>query len=213
MSIDELGLFKLAGKNETDHNTIFVDVNIPRVEKSRAKKTIKWNLKASNEKWDAFARRIGAKTEKAREIITNRNESIDIRYKKWFQTIENAARRTIGKTIIKDKKSDKPTNEMKYLMKMKKELKDKIQYEKDESTKQDLILKYKSTQEMLIESRVQAKTAEITAKFEKVINDKSKKSFWDLKRFTTRNHALDHRAVRSASIPSRWYKAGTCRLL
>ena len=28
MSIDELGLFKLAGKNETDHNTIFVDVNI-----------------------------------------------------------------------------------------------------------------------------------------------------------------------------------------
>ena len=208
MNIDELGLLKLIGKNESDHNTMTIDINVPCLEKTLVKKTIKWNLKASSEKWTAFANKIEAETSKATDIITNKDEPIDTRYRKWFQIIENAARRTIGKTTIKDKKSDKPTEEMEIIICKKKKMKNEIQEEKNEDAKLELIQEYKNIQEILTEHRVRQKTAEITAKFEKIVNDKSRISLWDEKRRMTKNHTLDYLIVRDPNGQKQFHPDG-----
>ena len=54
MSIDEDGIYKIKGKNETDHNTISLDINMKNVDKTKVIKKTDWNLRASSEKWTQF---------------------------------------------------------------------------------------------------------------------------------------------------------------
>ena len=103
MKRDEEGLMKVKGrnKNETDHNTISITLDINDIDKTRIIRKTDWNLRASSEKWQQFREELEKRREKATNIIKDPEKPIDNRYKKWYEEIENAARKTIGKTTYK----------------------------------------------------------------------------------------------------------------
>ena len=50
MVIDEDGLLKVKGKkNETDHNTISLELKLPNIDSTKVVKKTDWNLRASSE--------------------------------------------------------------------------------------------------------------------------------------------------------------------
>ena len=79
----------IKGRNETDHNTITLDMNIEDIEKRKKEKKTDWNIKAPDEKWLAFGRILQNKSIEAENILRDRNKTIDTRYKQWFNIIEN----------------------------------------------------------------------------------------------------------------------------
>ena len=50
MTIDECGLAKVEGKNNSDHNTIIVNMIISNIDRTYAVKRTTWNIQASDEK-------------------------------------------------------------------------------------------------------------------------------------------------------------------
>ena len=112
ITIDEDGLLKVKGTNETDHNTISIKLNIENIDKTKNAKKTDWNIRASAEKWADFTAELRNRHEKARDIITDPKKSIDQRYKKWFNEIEMAARSTIGKTTFREGGKSKPSKEI-----------------------------------------------------------------------------------------------------
>ena len=115
--IDEAGLFKVRGKNETDHNTICINLTIPKVDKIRNVKQVSWNIRAPEEKWVEFRQELDKRSNKASNIIFNKNLEINHRYAKWFNEIDTAARSTIGKTTFRTHTRKKPSKEAKELRK------------------------------------------------------------------------------------------------
>merc|ERR1711974_373995 len=97
-------------------------------------KTIKktdWNLRASSEKWALFGDELEKRQSKAEEIITNKNLAFDDRYKMWFNQLDTAARKSIGKTTFKTGGKDKFSHEVKDLQLEKKEAKINIRKSED----------------------------------------------------------------------------------
>ena len=107
MLIDEDGLIKVKGRNQTDHNTIVLEISINGTCHPKTEKNTCWNIYAADQKWDAFANEINRRYSKAKAIICNASLDMDTKYKKWFQELEGAARKTIGKTTIKGHKEKK----------------------------------------------------------------------------------------------------------
>ena len=112
IEIDEQGLNKLKGKNDSDHNTITVSLQIENIERTRLTKRAIWNTKAPNKKCQAFSDELDKRCKKANGIVTDAQELIDNRYKTWFKEIDQAARDTIGKTTIKSGGKEKSSHEI-----------------------------------------------------------------------------------------------------
>ena len=184
MVIDEQGLYKISGKNDTDHNSIVLNINIPDIEKIKREKTTIWNLKATREKWDSFAQKLREKKAMASATFSDNNQPFDKRYKDWFRIIEKDARNTIGKTTIREGKGPKPSKEVKELQDKKKLLKVQIQRTEDKAEKETLIDEYKTIQASIKHQIVTEKTQKLTEKFHKIANDKSRKLFWKEKKKT-----------------------------
>ena len=70
-TIDEEGLHKIRGKNNSDHKTITLSIEIENIDKTRIDKKTIWNLKASQEKWDLYANELDKRRERATAFITN----------------------------------------------------------------------------------------------------------------------------------------------
>merc|ERR1712228_742606 len=79
--IDEDGLYKISGKNDTDHNSIILNIKIPDIDTIKRARTTIWNLKASNEKWEQFAQKLKENEAKASAIISDTSQPFDKRYK------------------------------------------------------------------------------------------------------------------------------------
>ena len=112
MTIDENELYKVRGKNDTDHNTICIDLNINNLNKTKKKKKTDWNLRSSREKWALFCDELVHRQSLSEQIITNKNEPFEERYNKWYNQLETAARTTIGKTTFNTGGKEKFSNEV-----------------------------------------------------------------------------------------------------
>ena len=104
MEIDETGLYKIRGKNESDHHTILLTVDIPHIDKKQSIKKCGWNLRADDTKWDQFKNEIRKCQPKTKEILNNSEFNMNEKYKKFYNQIETAARKTIGKSTFKENK-------------------------------------------------------------------------------------------------------------
>ena len=176
--IDEDGLFKIKGKKESDHNTICIHLTIPELDKSINSKQVGWNIRAPEEKWEAFKHELDIRQQNIIQIITKENEEIDKTYSKVCKEIDDAARITIGKTTFKTHTGRKESKEIKELKNQKKELKKEINEEKEIERRKLLIEEHKNLQEKTREILAREKIEEITAKLDKIIQDTTGKTFW-----------------------------------
>ena len=187
MHIDEDGLYKIKGKNETDHNTILLNFNIKGTEKVKTVKKTTWNVRASLDKWEQYKCELNKRYEKATKIITDQSVNIQKRYKLWSQEIENAARKTIGKTTLKEGKKEASSEEVQLLNMQKKELKTQIQKEADKTKKTALLNEYKEVQEKTKQVIVKERAEIINKKFEKMTQENDRNIMWKEKKIATRN--------------------------
>ena len=104
IQIDEDGLLKVKGKNETDHNTISIHLHIKSIDHAKIKKRTGWNINAPTEKWSEYALKLRQEKEKATKTLMDKSKPIDTRYKQWYEIIEKSARESIGKTTYKNGK-------------------------------------------------------------------------------------------------------------
>ena len=93
MLIDEEGLYKIKGKNETDHNTIHVNISIPDIDKIKKEKFTTWNLHAPEEKWNEFAIELEKSQNAALDIIQDKSIPFETRYKKFTDIIDKASKK------------------------------------------------------------------------------------------------------------------------
>ena len=192
ITIDEDGLYKIKGKNETDHNSILVKININKIDKHKPMKTTNWNIRAGPNKWNEYEQQIKKITTNATQIITDTKIEFKQRYKKWFNLLENTARNTIGKTTIKEGKKISISAELKTLNQEKNALKRRIKTEKSIKEKTKQIEIYKQLQETAREKIHQEKANVIQKKFERIIEDGSNNALWKEKKSLSRNPALEN---------------------
>ena len=124
---------------------------------------------------------------KATTIITDQNIEINRRYNLWSQEIEYAARKTIGKTTIKEGKKEKTSKDVQKLNLKKKEIKTQIQKEADRTKKKTLIEKYKKVQDETKQIMVKERADVISKKFEKMTQENNRNIIWKEKKIATRN--------------------------
>ena len=131
IDIDEEGLMKVRGKNETDHNTISISLNVKNIDRTRPKKRTIWNLRASGEKWAEYANELTRKIDITTNILNHENKSTEQKYKEWYKEVEGVARKTIGKTTIKEGGKEKFSRLVDEMRTEKRNIKKMIQNETD----------------------------------------------------------------------------------
>ena len=129
MIIDEEGKNRLGGMNETDHNTITLDVEVKRMQHCQVSKRTDWNYKADEMKWDKFRDEIHRSTSKSKSIMADKSKEITIRYSKWEQLLYKACIASIGRTTFKTKEILKPSNQLRRLQKERRQLKKEFEQE------------------------------------------------------------------------------------
>ena len=196
MKIDEEGLHKIKGKNESDHNTITISIEIDNVDRTRIDKKTIWNLKASQEKWEMYGNELEKRCKKATSIITNSHTTINQRYKKWTNEMDQAARVSIGKTTVKSGGKERISTEVKILQNEKREKKKEIRTQTEPEIRNNLISQYKEIQNRIHSQMVTEKTLHIEEKFNRIAADNSRTSFWKEKRKMTKNNTQDSLTVK-----------------
>ena len=191
MKIDEDGLVKVQGKNNSDHNTISIHLTLHATYRPKTMKKTNWNIHAPEAQWTAFTNELSRQYSKAKAIITNPYENIDTKYKKWLREMENAARKTIGKTTFKEGRGKKPSETIKHLNDQKKALKNRIQEEKNTVLKSSMINVYKEIQEKTRKQIVIEKTNTIKEKLEKIANEPNQNALWKEKKRVQRNPMME----------------------
>merc|ERR1712228_795599 len=101
MQIDESGDFRMRNENESDHNTILVDLEISHTSKIKETKRTRWNIRASAEKFQDFRKKLANATHEAKSIMKDSTNSMNERYKRWEKLLYKCAISTIGKTTCK----------------------------------------------------------------------------------------------------------------
>ena len=197
MKIDEKGIAKIKGKQASDHNTITLELNIKNIDRSHVVKRTIWNLKAPEEKWKAFQENIWKNIGKAQVILGDECLSMDEKYKKWTKVIEESAWKTIGKTTLTIGNLEKFSDEVEKLRKQKGPLKKEIQTERNEMEKQMLIDQYKNLQDEIRKLIVEERTEKIRQKFNKIIADKTRTTFWKEKRAAARNPLMETTVIKN----------------
>ena len=127
--IDEMGDFRLKGVNESDHNSILINVEIAKPQELKQTKRSIWNIRASSEKFTAFRKIIASKIEEAKSIMADASKPITERYISWEKLLYKAAISSIGKTTIKNNKKPETSACMKLLRQERRELKRQFEME------------------------------------------------------------------------------------
>ena len=172
MKIDEEGLLKVKGKNESDHNTITVNMKISHENRTQGKKeTIQLN--ARPESWKRYREKIkdlNAKTDY--NIATNPSDT----YSNWVQKIETAATSTLGTKKVKTT-NEFQSYELKNLRKERRCAKMNFQHappNQKVATKEIYISKQNEVRDLI----TALKAERIEKSFKKMIEDKSQTQFW-----------------------------------
>ena len=192
ITIDEEGLYKIKGKNETDHNSIIVNINVKQLDKQKPLKVTNWNIRAGPNKWKEYEEQIKKITNRATHILNDSSIDVKKRYKKWYTLLENTARKTLGKTTIKERKKTITSTEEENLHQEKKTLKKRIMTEKSTEEKTKQIKAYKKLQEKTRDVIHREKAKVVQRKFEKIIEDGSNNALWKEKKNLSRNPALEN---------------------
>ena len=101
----------MRGVNESDHNTILLELELTKIQKHKVTKATIWNLKAPVEKFAAFRQKLERSTDTAHEIMSNKDKPITDRYAAWEKLLYKAAISTIGKSTNKSGKTPKTSDE------------------------------------------------------------------------------------------------------
>ena len=91
MKIDEDGMFRLKGKNETDHNSIMLKIELTTAHEKSQKRKVQWRLNAPTEKWEEYRRTLTSLQNEVKKCVKNEKLSIDERYGIWTSKIIMAA--------------------------------------------------------------------------------------------------------------------------
>ena len=199
MVIDEEGIHKIKGKNETDHSTICIDIKISGIEKLKTVKKTDWNLRASSEKWAAFGDLLEESAYTASCIITDLTIPFITRYKQWYKVLDNAARNSIGKTTFKMGGKEKFSTCVKEMRQHKVELRQRLKTNDDETTRNELLSEIKSIQEKITTQIIKERENIIHSKFQKIISDPSKNSLWKEKKKMSRDTVLEALTIKDVN--------------
>ena len=108
MKIDEEGLLKISGKNDTDHNTIVVELTIDNLEKTKPVPNVQWRIHAPETSWVKFRHELRRQEPEIKTLFQNLDVPFETMYSRWIKKMDAAARMSIGKTtLIKDQKMRK----------------------------------------------------------------------------------------------------------
>ena len=172
MKIDEEGLLKVKGKNESDHNTITVKMKISHENRFQENKEI-IHLNARPESWKCYREKI--KNLSAKTDLNLATNPSDI-YSDWIQKIETAASSTLGTKKVKTT-NEFQNYELKKLRKERRFAKMKFQHAPPNQkvlTKEIYISKQNEVRDLI----TTLKAKRIEKSFKKMIEDKSQTQFW-----------------------------------
>ena len=176
MLIDEEGLMKISGKTDTDHNTILININLNRVDKSKPKNRVTWRLKAPPEKWRMYDWEI-SKLHPQMELLFTRNDiDMDTKYGTLLKKIDNAARVSIGKSTIKMRTTERFSQDVKDMRKEKRNLSKKLK--RKEIQWPEAQVHYKDLQERLQQKILSERCEKANHKLKKITGDNSRALFW-----------------------------------
>ena len=142
MIIDEKGEMKVRGKNPTDHNTIMIQLSIPKIDHKQVIKQTQWNLRASVNKWCDFAFQLEKRSVNANKIMLNPDVNFQERYKRWMKEYEKAAWASIGKTTTKRNSMALCSYKTQKLIHRKNEIKKKVYATRCSTTRTILFAQY-----------------------------------------------------------------------
>ena len=177
MLIDEDGIYKIKGRNETDHNTICIDLSISNMDRQKVVRKTDWNIRASSEKWALFGDELAARTDAAQKILMETEKPFEQRYANWFRELNNAAMISIGKTTFKEGGKEKFSDEVKSLRDTKKSIKTDIKYERDYEQRSEHIRQYKDIQDKITKQIDSEKKEILKQRLHKIASDRTKTSF------------------------------------
>ena len=175
MLIDEQGIYKVKGKKESDHNTIITEFQIPSKEKLTTTKRSVWRLNAPAANWQRFNADLGNLSNGIHHLLAS-NKSIDAIYDSWLQRVEGQARKNLGRTTIRTRKTKRFSLEVENLRLQKRELKDKLKKRIEE--KEKTLKEIKTVQEQLRQKILGERAEKTRRKLLTITQDASRNSFW-----------------------------------
>ena len=184
MEIDESGLYRPKGKNETDHNTILVRMHLEMEKQKRKNKMVVWNLRADEEKWKKFRHNLQMQKTNLENLMVSPDD-MDSRYKKWEGMIVHAAKQSIGRTTLKENGKEKFSENVEKLRAERRKMKNLIKNTDDASTKYQITSECIKIQEKIRQEIKKEKRGKIEKRLEEV---KDKNIFWRGKQYGKITH-------------------------
>ena len=166
-------------KAASDHNSIFITMNISDIDHHQTEPKIIWNTNASEEQWDGLIARLSSYQQESKDLMKDSEIPMDDCYEKWFSGIEKIVRDTIGKKCIKISKPEKFSQDVQLMRAEKRNLKKMISSENDEQTKKQLKHRYIEKQKQTRDQIQMERVEKIRQRFTKVIEDRSQTAFWN----------------------------------
>ena len=187
MHIDEDGLYRPKGKNETDHNSIILKMDVEEREDKRQERRVVWNMKASPERWEQYRARIEeAKMEFEAAMTTG--EDINARYNKWEKILERCAMESIGKTTIKMEKRERFSEKIEALRDTRRNKKKLLKLSEDPETKKQMVEECVALQNEIKDGIKEEKRIRIEKTLEEVQNPNA---FWMERKKMRKDHVLE----------------------
>ena len=177
MEIDETGDYRMRGINESDHNTILVQLEVTKVQQHKESKRTTWNLKAPMEKVEQFQERLRTSRGKATSLMKDCTKSMDERYHAWEQLLFKAAISTIGKTTVKSK-SLQTSQTMKTLRDQRREAKKAYESESNPEVKKKLLDEYFRKQREVRDQATYEECEQIKGRLQRMERERVPGQFW-----------------------------------
>ena len=176
MIIDEEGTYKIKGKNDTDHNTIITQFQLPSYYKPTVTQNSKWRINAPEENWKAFNEDLTVLSTKMNDIFS-KNAPINETYNKWLKRVEDLARKDIGRTTIRTTvKTERFSDTVVNLRRTKREMKKALKGACDERAAK--VKEFKEIQEQIRIQITTERALKIQKRLSIISQDRSKNTFW-----------------------------------
>ena len=186
MIIDEIGDYRMRGVNESDHNTILLDIELSKIQKHKAAKTTMWNIKAPEEKFVAFRQKLERATETAHRVMNDKEKTMTERYGAWEKLLYKAAISTIGKTTNKPGRMPKTSQAMKTMREERKQLKNVFQQEQCPTLKKERLAQYIDKQHEVKEQAVKEESEKVCERFQRMA-ESGTNGFWKERKLMKRD--------------------------
>ena len=171
IEIDEYGMYRLKGKEESDHNTIIIETSIPRT-KNITKQTI-YNLK-DKKKWRQFNYRL-------QETYQDRPP---VKYDDFENMIKNNMKKTFDKITITKGNFKPKLSEKAKMLKQERKTRKKAFEKATKGEKKDKLDDYITTQKQLREEIERLEKEKVQARINIIIKEGGVKSesFWKIRK-------------------------------